>query len=503
MDLSTVFRVAATVACLVAMQAHAARTETRADAPGSDVYVSPVGIDDPARDGSLGTPWRTISFAMNAAGPFATLERPITIHLAPWRYEERVVFRPHMRLEGADISGPASTKIAPPASVFSPEEFAAIVAAENTALAGFTLDLPADAPDSVVALLVDDVRVEIRSLLLNGFGAPGAVGVRITGPGTSGSVLAGCVLERFQDGLHSVGSSINVAGNVFQEIARDAVLVGAPAAPVSNGSSVPLLGDLHRLTETGANCFRGIGGRFVANLSAETVLAQSCNWEGRDTAEEILAKMYGDVNFEPFLLGPTVLAAAIAVMVEDDTTQTPISSATVSLIPALFAPITENYDGVYFFTPLVQDAYTVQIEAPGYEMERIFGVDAPAGGVAAVQARLRAEGSEGEGESVSTREAAEALLNGFDATDADHDGQLSYVEAVSGADGLTAAQFAELDRNADNALTAAELRLALSAPTWSCHVLEQLGFKHALGDLSVLALYMSVLAGAGFVNRRT
>lgn len=62
-----------------------------------------------------------------------------------------------------------------------------------------------------------------------------------------------------------------------------------------------------------------------------------------------------------------LVQGTIVCTVRDANTQQPIRNATASLTPSILPPVTQNVNGVYTFTPVPAGAYTVRVEANGYQ----------------------------------------------------------------------------------------------------------------------------------------
>ncbi len=95
----------------------------------------------------------------------------------------------------------------------------------------------------------------------------------------------------------------------------------------------------------------------------------------------------------------------------------------------------------------------------------------------------------------SVTTAAQQLLNGFAAADADHSGGLSFTEAAAAIPGLTQDQFNQMDANGDGQLTQAELNQFLNPGGCTCGKADftLAGFKGRLADLFPTGLALLVL----------
>jgi len=447
-----------------------------------DIYVAPDG-DDAEGDGSQANPVATIARAMELAAPHATAENFVTIHLAPnATYAEAVVFVPHVGLRGMEPDSRENTRILPPAEAL---QGAAVVAAESTDLRNVTIELPPDAPEGTVLVQIAGVRMVLQRAALDGGGAPGAIGIDASGPGSSESLVSHSIIERVHIGLRTEDSGLNVTRNAFRDVALHAVIVQAPEWKSSGEvPATPLLGDFARMEETGVNTFRNIGGLFVQNQTDVEVQAQVNNW-GPTEEEEVAARMEGSVNFEPILKGP-VLGSSIFVTVVDAETGAAINNATVSLEPPSLPPLSAGTNGLYAFTPVSDGSYTINVAAAAFE-QRNFNASVGAGDAVAVTANLN----------FSLTQARQTLLAAFDDADTTGDGFLSFEEVLAVLPDLTQEAFNLLDTNGDGRLSREELSGAVAPPPSGCNCSKSINswddVHRFLGDWFLLAVLLLAL----------
>jgi ELWxxDGT repeat protein len=265
--------------------------------PEVDTYVSSGGSDE-AGQGTQASPWRTIMFAMNTVGPFATDTRPITLHLGAETYVEKVIFASHVRLVGA---GMAETRLQYYAVGDPDAEHAVVTMAGDTLISDLTLTLPSTMQVAVILLKMEDVSAEVWRVLFDGRYDLFSIGAEIIGPGSSSGVIAESHFLRLQYGIQAIDTAINIERNLFDEIGGDAVFTRPPDAKDSpKDVQTPLLGDANDTSGTGFNVFRNVNGFYVKNANPQLMLAENNDW-GVYTLGEIQQKVSGSVDFEPWV----------------------------------------------------------------------------------------------------------------------------------------------------------------------------------------------------------
>lgn len=464
------------------------------DDPPSEVFVALTGADVPV-GGNQEQPWRTISFAMLRVARFATAAHPITIHVGPGIFEEKVAFVPHVAVVGTGSSDPDATTI----RYFDAREteHVVMVAAENTALRDCKLTLPSSVSATVELLRVEDVTIEMNNVTIDGAFSPNALGVFITGPGSSDSVIRNCLIQRLNYGVWASDSGVNITRNHFDDIFEDAISIRRPVGKAVG--EAPLLGDAQQLATSGFNQFGSVEDTFVRNNNPAETRAEFNDWGvyDRDQISQRIADDIGDVDFEPFL-GSAILAGSLVVSVVDVDTGAALNPSTNPT--ALAGTAAAAYDaasGLLIFSALLPQAYTVQVSANGYH-DRSQSATLVAGDITAITVELEKEDSGG---GMTLQQAANALLGGFTGADGDLDGFLSFAEANALLANLTRAQFDQLDTNGDMLVSQAELRAQLpgngNGGGIQCRrALKSLGIKDLLGDLFLLGLAVLVRAAS-------
>ena len=267
--------------------------------PPEDLYVATDGDDDEGL-GTLLSPWLTIAQAVEIARVYTgsdlygTGNHPETIHLAEGIYEERVVLVPDVTIAGA---GASTTRI----QYFdaSDDSHTVVTAAQHTRIQDCTITLPGMHADVSLLLEIEDVVIEVADCILDGGDNPNSIGILISGANSSDSVIRDCTIRRLEDGIHAVDTGVNIANNLFEGIHYTAVFVRLPEIQSKAAPEVPLLGNA-AAAGTGFNRFRSVMGNFIANMNPVEVLAESNDW-GVYAAPEITAKIYGQVDFRPYI----------------------------------------------------------------------------------------------------------------------------------------------------------------------------------------------------------
>jgi predicted outer membrane repeat protein len=334
--------------------------------PRSDFYVAPLGSDD-IGNGSILLPWQTIAHAMNTI-PEGTSAFQITIHLAPGTYEERVVFRPYVKLVGSSAE---KTTI----QYFQESDTAhdVITAAQSSALSRCTVTFPNTISGTATLLRIEDVAMEVSDVVFNGADSPEAIAVFIAGPGSSASTIQYCTLTRAGYGIYAVGSGVNVTRNIFDDILKIAILILPPEGKAGSETETPMLGDAANPSDTGFNTFRNMGGDTVLldNRTENVVSAELNDWgvyTGAEIANRIVSSA-GEVDSEPFLT-KSMVRCSIAVEVEDRDDHAPIPEElhpTVTLNPGAEAASPDSSGGLFLFTNLDSGTYTCTATADGYQ----------------------------------------------------------------------------------------------------------------------------------------
>ena len=368
--------------------------------PRWEFFVSTAG--DNANDGTEQLPWRTIAFAMETVAPLATEGFPITIRLDRGEYNEPVVFVPHVRLVGAGDSLTTITYFDA-----ADDEHVVVRAAEDTGLSDLTVTVTDNTPEGIALVEIDNVRMAIERVTLDGLNNTDSTALLISGAGSSGSSVKASTISKCQDGVHATDTEAIISGNLFDDIREDAVFVRLPEGKQTG--LTPRLGDETNEDTPGQNQFQDVQGLFVNNISPALTKAELNDW-GLYTEEEIDAKMAGQVDFEPFVKSSA--PGSISGRVKHAITGARISGVRVTAYVRTDSrgeDVTAA-DGEYVISTLDQEVYEVEFVLTGYVTEtREISVRAGAGAVANLALTPSGEGEgEGEGEGQGCDAAAGA-----------------------------------------------------------------------------------------------
>lgn len=341
------------------------------DPPYHEVYVDKAGSDD-AGDGSLANPWQTIKYAMDEATPYAAEFHSIIIHVAAGTYDEKVVFAPYVKLDGAGDSETAITHYNA-----ADDEHVVITASEGAALSNCTVTLPSGLGVVVVLMEIKDVSMEVRNVLFDGQDNAFSIGIIIDGVGSSGTLISDCEIIRLDDGIRVTDSAANITRSQFDYISGDAVFIRQPSGTKGAKGYTPVIGD-RRYSRTGFNRFRRVSGKYVRTRNPEVVQAEYNDW-GKYERAEIEDKIEiesdapdADVDFEPWIgPGHIVRRGTLVVRVFDaDTDQelVPLSASLIVTIEGVEGELERDSDsGLFFKSGLERQEYTLTATATGYE----------------------------------------------------------------------------------------------------------------------------------------
>ncbi len=334
----------------------ARNTDPRDDTdPPADYYVAADGDDD--GDGSAGNPWRSIGHAMRAA-PEATATFSVTLHVSDGTYEEAVSFRPYFRLVGESQDGTVIRYFDAADDVHS-----VIEAAEGCEIQDCTIGVPGAPTDDVFLIRIVDESVYLHDMTVDGNNEIQTLGIQITGPDSSDSVIRDCVITGLQFGLNATDSAPLVAGNTFEDIRQDAVTVSPPAGK-DDTVETPRMGDATD-EDTGWNMFENVSGLLVNNTSGASTQAEANDW-GTYDYEDLEDAMQGEVDFLPALKNG-ILSASIVCQVADLSSAGMVRGALVSLTPSSYSPATTDNMGACVFPMIWDGSYTLTVAATGYD----------------------------------------------------------------------------------------------------------------------------------------
>jgi len=350
--------------------------------PYATVYVSQDGSDD-AGNGTAANPWRTIYHAMGQISPTETF--PVTVLLMPGEYEETIVLKPYVRLQGPPSGGQATVE-------------GAMVGAEGALLQYLALEQPDDKQDNVVLLELNNVAMQIGYVAFLGTGATSrATGIAVRGDGPGRALVTDCTFSGLYRGMEIFGALPTVRRCAFTAIVENGIVIRALAGKAAvNGS----LGNVYN-ANTGWNTFQGVGGYDVVNERTQTITMQNNGWGADDPSTRIS----GPINYDPPLAsGSSLVPASVVCTVWDTKDKTPITKGSVQVTPGTYLPATDNANGVYTLACLAAGNYAVGVSATGYHIGS-RDVTAKSGEVTAIVVPVKALGtSEGEGEGESEGE---------------------------------------------------------------------------------------------------
>lgn len=360
--------------------------------PPNTFFVEKSGSDETG-DGSAALPWKTIAFAMNNM-PEGAETFPVTLNVGPGLFDEQVILQPYVRIVGA---GAGITYVR--YFNISDDDHFVVLAAPGTALSACTVTLPMPVSVTVDLLRVTDVDVAISNCELDGLNSPRAIGVFITGPASSASVIRDSLVRRVEYGVYAIDSGVNITRNRFEDILGGAIFVRAPEGKEDGGAETPLLGAGDQLEETGFNQFRMSTGFFVNNTSASLTMAEYNDW-GVYTEEAIGNRVFnspGDVDYEPFL-GKALVRGTIAIeLLEAGTWKEIPQSAAPSVQMGSVTASLDRSSSLYLFTNLDPGTYSFTADASGYASQMRM-VTLSAGQIVPVTFLLQKDGTNGDGQ---------------------------------------------------------------------------------------------------------
>lgn len=374
------------------------------DDPATDYYADATAGSDDTGDGTAALPWLTVGHAMQSVQE-GTPTFQVVIHLAAGTYTEMqtVAFRHYTSIVGA---GSDTTIIEYYGEGAIEEEV--VTAAEGCRLEDCTVRFAQTVTAYGIPthlLRIEDVNMFVQHVVFDGMDSPYAIGVFVTGTGSSGSELRNSTIKRVKYGVWAVDSGINVTRNVFTEIlALDdgaAIFIDPPAGKAD--AAAPMLGSKDTAGTTGLNTFLMDSGYFVVNRAGGATSAQYNYW-GPYTDAEIDARMSSgsggkagsNVTFRPYV-GQSLIGAGLVVAVNSDVTNDAIDNsyqpkaAIGSTSPSRDAP-----SSLFIFMGL-SGTQRVDVSANGFTGQS-RNVKVVAGDTIVETFTLAYTGGEGEGE---------------------------------------------------------------------------------------------------------
>jgi predicted outer membrane repeat protein len=368
--------------------------------PPSEFYVNQNGSDETG-SGSSASPWKTIAFAM-AHLPEAMPTFPVTLYVGAGTYDEQIVFRPYVRLEGAGVGLTVLRHFD-----ITEDDHYVVESDVGTSLSNCTVTLPSPVSVTVDLLRITDTDLSVSFCELDGLNSPYAIAAFITGPKSSPSVIRDSTLRRVEYGIYAVDSGVNITRNLFEDILEGAVFVRAPEGKAESEVETPLLGNGDRIEDTGFNLFRMSTGFFVNNTSAALTLAEFNDW-GVYTEEEIGDRVLnapGDVDYTPYM-GKALVKGMIAVeLLEAVSRQNIPLSASPAVQMNFVSGLYDEVSGLFLFANLDAGSYTCRASATGYVPGTRF-IYLAAGKIESLTMALEKNAEdEGEGETATEGEA--------------------------------------------------------------------------------------------------
>ncbi len=259
-----------------------------AEDPVREFFVAMDGDD--ANPGTEDAPFLTIGRAVAVARSFGNTR---TIHVGAGLYQESVVLPGGLMLAGA---GSNETEIQHYDAADA--RHVVIEMGERSTLQDCRVSFPPLQAALGVLVSMQAVGAQLQHVVIDGGDSLLSVGVSVRGEGETPGAIRDARIRRVQVGIQTLDSAVVVAQCAFEGIRGDAVLVNLPDRKQGGSARVPVLGRAND-PGTGRNVFGSVVGYFVVNLTDVTVQAESNNW-GLSFREDIQAKMYGPVDFQPF-----------------------------------------------------------------------------------------------------------------------------------------------------------------------------------------------------------
>jgi hypothetical protein len=330
--------------------------------PVADVYVSPTGNNDTGL-GTDASPWQTIAFAMSEVAPYATTGHPVTIHMKPGIYNEKVVFSPNITVTGSNPANPATAVIQYREDL---NNFRIVTAAANTALKNCTVKIDGSVTGNVELLRIEDVSIGVLNVVIDGVQNANAIGIAISGIPSSDTVVRDCSILRLREGIRAVNSGAVITRSLFDNIQGTALLIELPTGKADDEIRTPQLGTTANGDETGFNQFRSVNGMFVEYFTASAVetSAQFNDW-GLDDPAAVEARVSAPVQVEP-IVGKRIGPGNLVVDALNQATQTPIPDSANPAVSYDGHTLSRDAESLLFVAALPAGVYTVSAQATGF-----------------------------------------------------------------------------------------------------------------------------------------
>jgi internalin A len=357
--------------------------------------------------GSSSFPFGAIQPALDLASSIVGDGGAVLVMVGPGIYQEVIAVPPGVRLVG---SGQGITRILPNLDQLSGLDPVVITGAGGSSIESLTVELPDGAPP-VTVIAIDDVDFKVLDVEIDGNQSPDSTGVRVIGANSSDSLVKDCVLHDLTKALEISRSAANFAFNKFDGI------TGPEAVRIGNVlGSVPELGDVLDLVNSGSNVFTNISGKFIQSNNPAETRAQANYWDNLPVESQIASQIGGavDVSLPLFTLdtekGGAPSATLFATVIDDGSNE-PVSGVDVTLVASSGTLPMSSTAGLYVAAVLPLGRYTVRARKTGYE-DQVELLDAGAG-VNSVTLRLGGAPGGGEGEDgVPLIHAADTNANG-------------------------------------------------------------------------------------------
>lgn len=335
------------------------------NSPERTYYVAKTGSNSNA--GSRKFPWLTITNALRLV--HATEKDRVRIIIAGGVYEENLRLTPYVTVTGyytvptgPDSKGPRPT-------------YTGILGNHTGAPGAALKDLylrPGD--PSAATLTIDDVSMVVTNCVFVG-PDPGVqnlysgIGIRVLTDDAVGTLIEKSDFRELDKGIEVTGDFPLIRQCFFEDLDVNAIaLVGGRTFGTIN------LGKADDPT-TGFNSFdiNSIAGPIISGNWQGSLRMENNTWNTTDLGHiaDVLSDGLDSFDFDP--PGDTttysLIPASIFCTVTNGESDLRVEDALVLIQPAIFAPVSDNIDGVYSIPAVLPGSYTVQALAPSYESQ--------------------------------------------------------------------------------------------------------------------------------------
>ncbi|HEO72324.1 MAG TPA: carboxypeptidase regulatory-like domain-containing protein [Candidatus Hydrogenedentes bacterium] len=312
------------------------------------VYFVEVDGSDVAGDGSRANPWRSICFALSETARLPS--RHVTLLIGRGEFEEDVVLRPNVEVRGASERGTIIR--------------GRVIGANNTLLKGLAIhEALATKNGNAPLLTMNDVRMTIDHVVVQGSAAKTSIGIEIRGNAPGASLITDCTMTQLKTGIVIYGAVPLIRRCRFVDVAEDGIFFRRRTGKTSGGAAG--IGDGSD-PNSGYNVFDDIGRYAVNSERDEELKAERCDW-GTDDPAQISKLVNGNVTTSNSLkAGTGLFPSTIICTVWSAKTKARITAASVKAAPGSFNPVSQNENGVYLFAAVPPAVYTFTVTAPGF-----------------------------------------------------------------------------------------------------------------------------------------